>query len=188
MLGRENKIGVEMRPNCSHLSFEKQDLISRYCQGNGIDVGCGYSKLGACVGIDKIPYGQLINIKDETKKVSQAEWAFDAGSLPLKDNTMDFVYSSHAIEHITPNVTSDKTELVIKEWIRVLKPGGYLLMIIPDINHCIPPIAKRKGLKIFHGLEPIEVKKVITDLDSVKVIKFNTLTNINEFEVVVQKR
>lgn len=44
----------------------------------------------------------------------------DARSLPFDNNTFDIVYSSHCIEHI-PWYQLEET---IKEWIRVVKPGG----------------------------------------------------------------
>jgi SAM-dependent methyltransferase len=45
--------------------------------------------------------------------------------LPFKDNFWDFVINSHVIEHFYDPVKS------IKEWLRVVKPGGYVYMIVP---------------------------------------------------------
>lgn len=45
--------------------------------------------------------------------------------LPFKDNTWDFVINSHVIEHFYDPVAS------IKEWLRVVKPGGLVYMIVP---------------------------------------------------------
>ncbi len=45
--------------------------------------------------------------------------------LPFKDNTWDFVINSHVIEHFYDPVKS------IKEWLRVIKPGGLVYMIVP---------------------------------------------------------
>ena len=42
-----------------------------------------------------------------------------------KDNTYDFVYSSHTIEHLP-----DPSE-AIRNWFRVVKPGGYLIIYLP---------------------------------------------------------
>ena len=174
------------RPNCSQLDKEIQFLISKYCQGNGIDVGCGYSKIGACVGIDKIPWGARINEKDKTNKISQADWSFDVCELPLLSKTMDFVYASHILEHITLNQLTDQTIKAIDEWLRVLKTGGYLVMITPDINHCIPPVAKRAGLKTHHGLDPKKVKSILNRFPA-DVIKFNTLTSVDIFDCVLRR-
>lgn len=45
--------------------------------------------------------------------------------LPFKDNVWDFVINSHVIEHFYDPVKT------IQEWLRVIKPGGLLYMIVP---------------------------------------------------------
>jgi ubiquinone/menaquinone biosynthesis C-methylase UbiE len=45
--------------------------------------------------------------------------------LPLDDNSVDFVISSHVIEHFPDPIKA------LKEWYRVVKPGGYLYIIAP---------------------------------------------------------
>jgi SAM-dependent methyltransferase len=163
------------RPNCQHLDKETQSLIAKYCQGNGLDLGCGYQKIGACVGIDLVPWGAKSG-----SGISMADWSFDILHLPLKDNTMDFVYSAHVLEHL------DFPLIAIPEWLRVLKSGGYLVMIVPNIDHCIPPIAKKKGLKKYHGLKPSVVKNMLFG-EAIEWISFQSLSSIDVFEVVVRK-
>ena len=46
-------------------------------------------------------------------------------NLPFKDNSVDFVISSHVIEHFYDPVKT------IKEWLRVSRVGGYVFMIVP---------------------------------------------------------
>jgi len=46
----------------------------------------------------------------------------DASATPFADATFDLVYSSHVIEHIE----WDRVSATIKEWARILKPGGWL--------------------------------------------------------------
>ena len=45
--------------------------------------------------------------------------------LPLEDSSVDFVISSHVIEHFPDPIKA------LKEWYRVVKPGGYLYIIAP---------------------------------------------------------
>jgi predicted SAM-dependent methyltransferase len=60
----------------------------------------------------------------------------DARSIPLKTGILDWLYNSHLIEDFT---YSDQIPLVL-EWLRVLKPGGRLLILAPDqqrfLAHC----------------------------------------------------
>jgi len=45
--------------------------------------------------------------------------------LPFKDNTVDFVITSHVLEHFWDPINT------LKEWLRVVKPNGYVFLIIP---------------------------------------------------------
>lgn len=44
----------------------------------------------------------------------------------IEDNSLDFVHSSHCLEHLT------NPSNAIDSWLRILKPGGHLICIIPD--------------------------------------------------------
>jgi ubiquinone/menaquinone biosynthesis C-methylase UbiE len=44
----------------------------------------------------------------------------------LDDNSMDFVFSSHVVEHL-PNLIK-----ALKEWNRIVKNAGYVVMIVPQ--------------------------------------------------------
>lgn len=53
-------------------------------------------------------------------------------SLPFGDKEVDAAFSSHALEHI-PKARVDPTLL---EWFRVLRGGGHLTLIVPDLEDC----------------------------------------------------
>ena len=50
--------------------------------------------------------------------------------MPLSDNTADFVYSSHMLEHLYP----ETAERLVREVHRVLKPGGVFRVCVPDLE------------------------------------------------------
>ena len=52
----------------------------------------------------------------------------DAISLPIESNSMEEVYASHIIEHFY----FDDARSAIKEWLRILQPGGKLTIVLPD--------------------------------------------------------
>ncbi|MBN2023861.1 MAG: methyltransferase domain-containing protein [Pirellulales bacterium] len=51
-----------------------------------------------------------------------------AKRLPLPDECFEVVYASHVLEHIPWY----QTEHVLREWTRILKPGGVLEIWVPD--------------------------------------------------------
>lgn len=48
--------------------------------------------------------------------------------LNFKNNELDFLYASHVLEHFS------NTLEVLKEWLRVVKPGGYVYFAVPDFT------------------------------------------------------
>ena len=87
---------------------EQEGYFDRYLVGHGIDIGCGNDPVVSdCVGWD-LPQG-------------------DAQTLPgVEAETFDWVYSSHCLEHL-----HDPFEAT-QRWFQVLKPNGYLLVVVPD--------------------------------------------------------
>jgi SAM-dependent methyltransferase len=50
---------------------------------------------------------------------------YDGLRLPFPDESQDAVYSSHCFEHI------QEYQATLREWYRVLKVGGYLIIVVP---------------------------------------------------------
>jgi len=84
-----------------------------------LDVGSGTIPIEGFVGVD--PYNTP---KNGVKAFAE--------NLPYEDNSVDEIYSSHALEHIV------KLRVVptLKEWYRVLKLGGKLTVRVPDLAWC----------------------------------------------------
>lgn len=53
--------------------------------------------------------------------------------LPFNDNSVDFVYSSHFLEH----VYNDEAVMILAESYRALKKGGLIRVCVPDLEHAI---------------------------------------------------
>ena len=49
----------------------------------------------------------------------------DIQDIPLPDETLDVIYCSHVLEH----VTNDRKAMA--EFFRILKPGGYAMLAVP---------------------------------------------------------
>lgn len=59
----------------------------------------------------------------------------DATNLSYEDNSFDRLIATHVLEHLP------SPHLVIREWVRVLRPGGILTILLP----CDPGMAWRLG-------------------------------------------
>jgi len=62
--------------------------------------------------------------------------------IPVPDETFDLVFASHVLEHVKKN-DINKT---LKEWRRVLKTGGILQLVVPDLEiACIEVLSMTTG-------------------------------------------
>lgn len=90
---------------------EQYQDFTKYLNGAGVDIGAGNDCL-------VIPSGTV------------RPWDMKDGDASLlagiPDGSFDFVYSSHCLEHLRD------IELSLRNWIRVLKPGGFLYVAVPD--------------------------------------------------------
>lgn len=97
-----------------------------YCVAgkNGLDIGFGGDPIiPSAITLDR----KLDHICHSHVGCAPQNLTGDASSLSMfKDNSLDYVYSSHCIEDF------EQTENVLTEWIRVLKHGGYLCLLFPD--------------------------------------------------------
>lgn len=93
-------------------------LVVPYTRGKGLDIGCGqYKAFPHFIGVDsgKDYHGQgVTDIKSDGSDLSL-----------FADGSMDFVFSSHFLEHV---VDMDAT---LKEWWRVIRPKGHLVLYLP---------------------------------------------------------
>jgi SAM-dependent methyltransferase len=55
-----------------------------------------------------------------------ADFYGHACALPFHDNSLDYVITSHVLEHVANPVAA------LAEWYRVLKPGGIIYLLVPD--------------------------------------------------------
>lgn len=98
-------------------------LVLPYCTGYGCDIGFGGDKVKKenCIGIDlPQPYAFTGNDPVDIPCNVMEE------PIPVPDNTFDYVYSSHLIEDF------EDTGKALREFIRILKPGGNLILVFPD--------------------------------------------------------
>jgi predicted SAM-dependent methyltransferase len=76
-------------------------------------------------------------------------------SIPLKDNTADFVYSSHFLEHLYKR---DAVRL-LTDSLRALKPGGVVRICIPDLAHAVAMYARGEKTAMLENYFFVEDKE-----------------------------
>lgn len=96
--------------------------VAKWLRGRGLDIGAGdFKVLPHVISVDNMHHQQYgFTIKPDIL-VETAEKLEIFGS-----QSMDFVYSSHLLEHI------DNYAAALKEWWRLVKVGGYLVLYLPD--------------------------------------------------------
>lgn len=95
----------------SHFVRERNGDYEKYLTGNGIDIGGGFDTL-------KTPSGTV-----RPWDVNDGDAMYMNG---VDDNFYDFVYSAHCLEHLVD------VSVAIRNWCRIIKPGGYFFVTIPD--------------------------------------------------------
>lgn len=95
--------------------------VAPFLRGRGLDLGCGSFKvLPHVISVDNGHHEMFGHSIKPDVRVETAEKLDMFGS-----QSMDFVFSSHLLEHIE----DDKAAL--KEWWRLIKQGGYLVLYLP---------------------------------------------------------
>ncbi len=79
-----------------------------------IDIGCGNTPKEGCIGIDVQDFGQEIVTN------------IDNG-IPLPDSSVEYIYSSHFVEHMTEK----QIEFLFLEMVRILKNDGIIEVRCP---------------------------------------------------------
>ena len=82
-----------------------------------INLGSGDSPLVGFVNVDALPDAPGVDVVAD---ISQR--------LPFEDASADLVYASHILEHFPHAQTGE----LLGEWRRILRPGGRLLVAVPD--------------------------------------------------------
>ena len=154
--------------------------LAKYCKGDGLDIGYGGDpivKSAICIDLPR-PYAKYRKYPQHLHGDARDLYWF-------KNQCLDYVFSSHLLEDFK------NTEIVLNEWIRVLKLGGYLVLYLPDEqkyrNYC-----KKKGVpsNIHHMHEDFSIdyiNKILKKRTDIEIIHTRFPAGIYSFELVIQK-
>lgn len=125
-----------------------------------LNLGCGLAVYGDWINIDgslnaliagwpSFMHRFMYRLTGANRYYSQEEYCRLLGDhkfihhdlsygIPLQDQSADFVYSSHFLEHLFRN----EAEHMLKESFRVLKSGGVLRLCVPDLEYAVSLYAR----------------------------------------------
>lgn len=157
--------------------------LSRFCVGNGVDIGYGGDSItSSAITIDMAkPYNWVG--KDPQNLVGDCRDLYW-----FKDSVLDYVYSSHLLEDFLELEIRE----ILKEWFRVLRPYGLLILYCP-VEKVYREHCKKTGqiYNLAHKLEEFSldfVKKVLDDTGlKYEIVHEVPLTGTYSFELVVRK-
>ncbi len=93
------------------------NYVRKYFVGAGIDIGGKPDPL--------LLYRELFPLVESIRT-----WDWEDGDAQfmkgIEDETFDFVFASHCLEHLHEPLVG------IATWLRILKPGGHLIINVPD--------------------------------------------------------
>lgn len=177
-------------------------FVRKYFRGHGVDIGGAPDPL--------VLYRELFPLIESVKT-----WDLEDGDAQfmegVPDESFDFVFSSHCLEHLHDPLEG------LKNWLRVTKPNGYVVFALPEedlyeqgifpssfnrdhkntftINKTRSWSARSINvLELVAGLGPIAAVEKIELLDSTyrfELPRFDqTLTPVGEsgIEVIIRKR
>lgn len=97
-------------------------FVVPYLQGKFLDLGCGMRTVWpSAIGMDSGHHfgPHSTGIRGDVRDLSM-----------FKDESMDGIFSSHTLEHFP----RDEVPAVLREWARVLKVGGHMVLYLPSKN------------------------------------------------------
>lgn len=100
-----------------HRRMRSPNFVTRYFAGVGIDIGGFPDPLSLYVEF----FPKIVSVDTWDREDGDAQY-MEA----VADNAFDFVVSSHCLEHL------EDPYLGIANWFRIIKPGGYLVVTVPE--------------------------------------------------------
>jgi SAM-dependent methyltransferase len=94
-----------------------------------------------------------------------ADHHFDVHSIPFEDKSFDIIMANHLMEHV------DDDRMVLKEFFRVMKPGGWGILQVPiDWNN--PQTEEDRSIT-----DPLELERLYWQSDHLRLYGFEDYPN-----------
>jgi SAM-dependent methyltransferase len=118
-------------------SLSSNSLPLRRMAVNGlkraIDIGCG--------PLDRSPdFPEYTLVRVDIREECNPDYRCDVTELPFGNAEFDLIFSSHVLEHFS----REKWKVILTEWLRVLKPGGDVFFVLPNVKWAIDNFSDAK--------------------------------------------
>jgi len=141
-------VDASMHTICKHYDMGSDTLFSLSARNNGVtkpdpmnekykvcNLGCGVKWHGGSKEASPEAYIVRVDLNEE----ANPDFRCDVRCLPTEWKEMfDEVKANHVLEHIR----WEETDETLEEWIRILKPGGKLLLGLPDLKSAAEKILR----------------------------------------------
>jgi len=106
-----------------------------------LNLGCGPMKFEGWVNID-------------FDEAYEPDLVADIAKLPMEDDSVDAIYAAHVLEHF------HWKDPVLEEWHRVLRPGGVIVQVVPDLVQVVELWQSGTGLWGYPEVHPMDIDYV----------------------------
>lgn len=165
----------------SETSICRADLLP-FCGHMGLDIGYGGDPIK--------PEAITMDMPKPYTTVGKHEQNLRGDATDLywfKDNVLDYVYSSHLLE----DFLIQDIPVILKEWLRVIKPGGNLILYLPDDekyrSHCVInnelPNEAHKNLTMSLNV----MTEIINEIKDTEIIHKADDCGAYSFQIVIKK-
>lgn len=179
-----NQVGQQQRAFSIFWALRQCDAMNL-----GLDLGSPRGLTPYCFHVDLWGNGQAHPIyggrycSDVVMDASQLSPIFPDDSLP-------YITSNHSLEHMGPHGCADSmTVKILCGWIRALRAGGILAMVIPD-NDCFDVLKSDKDHKNAWGHSDFRrrVLDEVLQATGAELVEYDSFHNNFSFNVVVRRR
>lgn len=158
-----------------------RERLAPFCRGYGVDLGFGGDPItDHAIRVDlPVPYtkvgrNQSVQLGGDC---TQLRW--------FRDGSLDFVYSSHLLEDFP------ETMPVLREWLRVLAPGGHLVLFCPDEQlfraHCARTGQNYNPHHKHADFSLGKVKAMLAELGGSEIVHERDRVHVYSWELVCRK-
>ncbi|MCA1583661.1 MAG: class I SAM-dependent methyltransferase [Acidobacteria bacterium] len=171
-------LSAQLHQNPAIFAVESGAILQFFQGGVHLDVGCGIRKVTAsAIGID-VTDGSGPFVARSVNVVTSADNLY-----LFRDETIDFISCIHSFEHY------DNPKDVLREWLRVLKVGGRIGIVVPDRHGLIPDIQLSTAHKFDY--DGPRFRALLTECCggcTIQILALDTLNNGWSIDLVLEKK